>query len=144
MARLDVMTLRMPPLRERSEDIPKLFRHVLAVAARKHGVVPPGWSVEDLLVWQERPWPRNVRELAGLAERWCLGLERHMQTAAGGRATPSKRSERIERSLIAAALQEQAGRVQAEAEQLGVPRKTLYDRLERMDIDPAPHRPGKS
>jgi two-component system, NtrC family, C4-dicarboxylate transport response regulator DctD len=142
--RLEVMTLRMPPLRERIEDIPQLFRHFLALAARKHGVVPPGWSVEDLLLWQQRPWTGNVRELAGLAERWCLGLERQVQTGTGGAATHSERIERVERTLISAALQEQAGSVQAAAEQLGISRKTLYDKLKRLDIDPALHRPGKS
>ena len=67
--RLNVVRLRVPPLRERREDIPLLFAHFLRRAADRHGVEPP--SVTDGVRRRllEEDWPGNIRELAHFAER---------------------------------------------------------------------------
>jgi transcriptional regulator of aromatic amino acid metabolism len=73
--RLNVVRLRVPPLRERREDIPLLFAHFLRRAADRHGIEPPaiGDGVRRRLL--EADWPGNIRELAHFAERVALSLE---------------------------------------------------------------------
>ncbi len=138
--RLEVATLRLPPLRERQDDVPLLFRHFVALAAQRHGIEPPPWGLPDLQAWQQRPWPGNVRELRNLAERWCLGLEPAQAEAAATLPTLSDTLARTERSCIEAALRDAGGQVQAAADRLGLPRKTLYDKLSRLGLDASQYR----
>ncbi|NMG37169.1 response regulator, partial [Azoarcus sp. TTM-91] len=74
--RLNVVTIDLPPLRERREDIPLLMAHFLREAATRFGRELPAWSAADLARWQAHDWPGNVRELKHAAERFCLGLDR--------------------------------------------------------------------
>lgn len=133
--RLEVVTLRVPPLRSRRDDIPLLFSHFLAHSAKRHDIEPPTWTAEDIADWQQRDWPGNVRELRNLAERWCLRLEQLPQAQSATDAPLPHLVTRFERSLIEAALKKHRGNVQLAADQLGIPRKTLYDKLYRLDID---------
>ncbi|MCW5657808.1 MAG: sigma-54-dependent Fis family transcriptional regulator [Burkholderiaceae bacterium] len=133
--RLEVVTLRLPPLRSRADDIPLLFSHFVAQAAQRHGVEPPAWTQADMVQWQQRAWPGNVRELRNLAERWCLGLERLPAAARPSHASLNDRLAQIERTLIESALRDHDGNVLAAAEHLGIPRKTLYDKMYRHGID---------
>jgi two-component system nitrogen regulation response regulator GlnG len=64
--RLNVIRLRLPPLRERREDIPLLARHFLAASAHELGVEPKRLSPEALKFLQAAPWPGNVRQLENL------------------------------------------------------------------------------
>ncbi|MFN6961589.1 MAG: nitrogen regulation protein NR(I) [Rhodocyclaceae bacterium] len=64
--RLNVIRLRLPPLRERREDIPLLARHFLAASARELGVEPKRLSDAALRFLQAAPWPGNVRQLENL------------------------------------------------------------------------------
>lgn len=142
--RLEVATLKLPPLRERVDDIPLLFRHFVAAAAQRHNIEAPPWSSAELLGWQQRPWPGNVRELRNVAERWCLGLESAPAPPAPT-PTPSSLSDTVvaaERQCIVAAMRAHRGNVHQAAEQLGVPRKTLYDKLGRLGIDTREFRNG--
>jgi two-component system, NtrC family, response regulator HydG len=66
--RLKVVTLRIPPLRERPEDVPLLADHFLAVFCEEHGREPKRLSPEALEVLRRHPWPGNVRELKNLVE----------------------------------------------------------------------------
>jgi DNA-binding NtrC family response regulator len=79
--RLNVVSVEMPPLRERREDIPLLVRHFVARAERRHGthVAPFPASLLKRLV--DHSWPGNVRELANVVERLVLLSE-------GGRVSP--------------------------------------------------------
>lgn len=139
--RLNVVTLRIPPLRERRRDVPLLFAQFLARAARKYGRDVPALdrSVERHLV--ENAWTGNVRELVHFAERVALGLVADLPTApAQGDVVAASLPERlnaIEANLIREALEANRGDVRATLEMLGIPRKTFYDKLTRHGIDRA-------
>ena len=70
--RLNVLNLRVPPLRERPEDIPPLARHFAETVARAAGHSPPALSTRCLARLQAHPWPGNVRELRHVIERATL------------------------------------------------------------------------
>jgi DNA-binding NtrC family response regulator len=67
--RLNVIHLRVPPLRERKEDVPLLLNHFLESFARQYGVEVPRISASALETLVEHPWPGNVRELKNIVER---------------------------------------------------------------------------
>jgi len=69
--RINVITLRVPPLRERPEDIPELAAHILARLAEREGSGPRRLSPGAVAVLQQHPFPGNVRELENLLERAC-------------------------------------------------------------------------
>lgn len=139
--RLNVVTLRIPPLRERRRDVPLLFAQFLARAARKYGRGVPALdrSVERHLV--ENAWTGNVRELVHFAERVALGLVADLPAAPlQGEVVAASLPERlnmIEANLIREALEANRGNVRATLEMLGIPRKTFYDKLARHGIDRA-------
>ncbi|MDK6248669.1 Fis family transcriptional regulator, partial [Escherichia coli] len=77
--RLNVVSLNIPPLRQRREDIPELFYWFASQAAQKYNRPLPDIS-PMLLAWlQSQSWPGNVRELKHNAERFVLGLLTHHQ-----------------------------------------------------------------
>ncbi|HWP03428.1 MAG TPA: sigma-54 dependent transcriptional regulator [Gemmatimonadaceae bacterium] len=67
--RLNVLPVKVPPLRERREDIPLLVQHFVELHARGHNVRPPEVSAEAMTLLVEHQWPGNVRELAHAVER---------------------------------------------------------------------------
>lgn len=69
--RINVITLRIPPLRERAEDIPALAEHILARVAEREGGSPRRLSVAAMAALQRHDFPGNVRELENLLERAC-------------------------------------------------------------------------
>lgn len=137
--RLNVVRLRVPPLRERREDIPLLFAHLLHRAAGRHGVQTPeiGDGVRCRLV--EDDWPGNIRELAHFAERVVLSLETDAAAVGAGLTLP-ERLGRFEREILRASLERHRGGVAAVLAEMGVPRKTLYDKMQRHGLRPAQFR----
>jgi len=73
--RLNVVALRISPLRERREDIPLLAAHFLTRAAKRHGRAVPALSPEAMTLFLEHQWPGNVRELENAIERAVLLAE---------------------------------------------------------------------
>jgi DNA-binding NtrC family response regulator len=134
--RLDVAVLRLPPLRERREDIPLLFEHFISTAAARHGREPalPGAALQQQLMAHD--WPGNVRELRNAAERFVLGLGDDRVIAAADASPPSlsQQLEQVEKVLIEQALKAQRGNISAACEALGIGRKTLYDKLARLGV----------
>ena len=137
--RLNVVRLRVPPLRERREDIPLLFAHFLRRAADRHGVEPP--AVDDVVRRRllEADWPGNIRELAHYAERVVLGLEEGARATDAGLSLPD-RLHRFEGELLKTALQTHRGDIAALLAEMRIPRKTLYDKLGRHGLKPADFR----
>lgn len=138
--RLDVVRIRIPPLRERREDVPLLFAHFLARACERLGGSPP--AVDDAIRWRllNHDWPGNVRELSHYAQRVALGLA---ATAGETSEAPPALPERIaayEAHLIEETLATCGGDVRAALEILKVPRKTFYDKVERHGLDLARYR----
>ncbi|MQW88963.1 sigma-54-dependent transcriptional regulator [Sinorhizobium saheli] len=145
--RLNVVTLSIPPLRERREDIPLLFSHFLARASERFGREVPTMSaaVRDHLM--SHAWPGNVRELSHFAERVALGVEaipgKAPVAATTSEGTLPERLERYEADILKEALTTHRGDVKATLEALGIPRKTFYDKLQRHGINRADYA-GKS
>jgi len=142
--RLNVVKVDIPPLRERKEDIPLLFHHFVLVAAARYDreSVPLDAAQASLLM--ERPWPGNVRELRNLAERYVLlgpaALEEGGSTdceSINSRQTLSEMMDSFERSAITSALNACQGSIKDTMVQLGIARKTLYDKMKKHGLDKA-------
>lgn len=138
--RLNVVTVHLPPLRERRDDVPLLFAHYVGQAARRFQRDVPALSAAVQAHLASHDWPGNIRELAHYAERFVLGVLPPHETAAApdaGQAGLSlpERMERHEALLIREALARHRGDVKATLRDLGLPRKTFYDKLQRHGID---------
>lgn len=138
--RLNVVTISIPPLRERRDDVALLFFYFAErAAARFHRPVPavPATVHRHL---SDHDWPGNVRELAHFAERFVLGLEEgaEAQPPAPTQSTAAmklpERLERYEADIIRETLGRNEGDVRRTIEALGIPRKTFYDKLQRHGI----------
>ena len=136
--RLNVISLTIPPLRERREDIPLLFSYFAERAARRFQREAPPLSTEILRHLAEHEWPGNVRELSHFAERAVLGLIPSAATMPapnlGASGTLPERLERLEADIIRDTLAAHGGDVQETIAALGIPRKTFYDKLQRHGI----------
>ena len=134
--RLNVVTIELPPLRQRLNDIGPLMTFFLSQAARRFNREVPVWSEQDLFRWQHHDWPGNVRELKAVAERLCLGLDDGLEAVSAPAVSLAARMENYERGLIREALRGVCGNVAEAAERLHLPKKTLYDKLVRHQLDP--------
>lgn len=133
--RLNVVTLRIPPLRERRADVPLLFAHFARSAAERFGRAAPEMTRAIRARLAEHDWPGNVRELAHYADRVVLGLEGAASAPApeAGLTLPEM-VERYEADRIRAALRAAGGDPRETMAALGLPRKTFYDKLRRYGI----------
>lgn len=136
------LRLRIPPLRERRDDVPLLFGRLAAAAAQRFGQPVPAITTAVRAQLISHDWPGNLRELAHFAERFVLGLVTPAPDANGDSATNSlaERMAKLEAGLLREALAATEGRMAAAVARLGLPRKTLYDKLARHGIDPAVYR----
>ena len=143
--RLNVVTITLPPLRERREDIPLLMAHFTATAAQRFNRAPPELSAAQLATLMRHDWPGNVRELRNVADCLVLGV-RHailepVQVSAGGDPSAglslSEAVERFERELISAELGRQGGNIARAAEALKVAKTTLHDKVRRLGLSQA-------
>ncbi len=138
--RLNVIRLRVPPLRERRQDIPQLFAHFVQAALDQVGA--PGFEMEDSVRRHllEHDWPGNVRELRNFAFEAVLNLADAGSPEKQLDLPLPQRVERFEALLIKEALESANGSVKAALAQLQIPRKTLYDKLRRYGIAPSHYR----
>lgn len=129
--RLAVMTLEIPRLSDRPEDIPRLFQHLAHRAAERLNRGAPVIEPALLADLSARDWPGNVRELSNVAERFVLGFDITAAPAAESDAPLTEQVDRFERGVIAAMLARQGGSLKATYESLGLSRKTLYEKMSR-------------
>jgi formate hydrogenlyase transcriptional activator len=145
--RLNVFPIRLPPLRERADDIPVLVEYLVERYARSAGKSTRHIRKQTLELLQAYDWPGNVRELQNVIERavvLCEG-EAFAIDESWLKAQPSKGTVRQvttlaegEKALIEAALAETHGRVsgpRGAAAKLGVPRQTLESKIKALHID---------
>lgn len=139
--RIGVVAIDLPALNQRSGDIPLLLAHFCQAAAVRYRREVPPWTSAQMQQWQQRDWPGNVRELRNFADRWVLGVEQIAAIADRAGASPlssaaslPEQVEHFEAGLIAAALRDSAGSVAIAAERLGIPRKTLYDKIRKYQL----------
>ncbi len=148
--RINLITLRIPPLRERRDDIPLLTRSFMESASRSHGIRCPEISHEALGYLSRLPYPGNVRQLRNMVERavlMCAGgiLEKCDFEADGNiqdvSATDLKGSlegatlEDLEAAAIAEAVRKYDGNLSRVAAALGITRQSLYRKIEKHGID---------
>ncbi len=148
--RINLITLRIPPLRERRDDIPLLARNFMESASRSHGIRCTEISHEALGYLSRLPYPGNVRQLKNMVERavlMCAGgiLEKCDFEADGNiqdvSATDLKGSlegatlEDLEAAAIAEAVRKYDGNLSRVAAALGITRQSLYRKIEKHGID---------
>src|SRR5438876_7324404 len=138
--RLNTVELRLPPLRERREDIPLLAGHFGRRHAARYRKPISGFAADAMQALRTYPWPGHVRELDHTIERAVLmaedrsGRTRDLGPGSGANgATPLDQMslEEVERVLIQKALARAAGNVSEAAKALGLSRSALYRRLKR-------------
>ncbi|WP_409558801.1 sigma-54-dependent transcriptional regulator [Agrobacterium sp.] len=148
--RLNVVTLSIPPLRERREDIPMLFSHFLSRATKRFNMPTPQISASVSRHLMDHDWPGNVRELGHFAERVALGLENGVLNSAQQKAdeptsaTLTERIDRHEAQIIHETLVQYDGDVASTIAALGIARKTFYDKLQRHGINRADYTAKKN
>lgn len=137
--RIGSVEVRLPPLRERREDIAPLFAHFVAEALAEVGRKRFEMSAADRKRLLEYDWPGNVRELRNYAFAAVLNLPRQAMVSGGQNASRdlASRLAEFERMVIAEALEATGGNVVRACQLLGTPRKTLYEKLNRLGIDPS-------
>jgi DNA-binding NtrC family response regulator len=148
--RLNLITVRLPSLAERRDDIPILARHFLEEAARSFGVTSRALS-DGALAWLESwDWPGNVRQLKQVVARTVLVTDAEVLTpehfrktvemelgSAGRDAAPHAQVlslEDLEKAAVTRALRDSGGNVTRAAESLGLSRAALYRRIEKHGI----------
>ena len=155
--RLNVISLRLPPLRERREDIPALLDHFLARFSKENGRSEMRFSPEALKLLMDHDWPGNVRELENAVERAVvlaagdilepevlpeqITADASQRTAAPSFEDINGRSlfeilEGYERRLILEVLARSNWNQTEAAERLLVPLSTLNQKIKRLQIDP--------
>lgn len=138
--RLQVVEIRLPPLREHKEDIPDLVEHFRRTLAPQLGVPMIEVTAHELEFLAKYDWPGNVRELRNLIERSLIigslnlsalykNFNYDVNTAAMHRATQATDLQTLERQHILAVLESVAGDKTRAAELLGVSRRTLERRV---------------
>ncbi len=139
--RLNVVEIRVPPLRERKEDILPLALHFLALFGRKYSKRVKGFTDRAVRLMESYPWHGNVRELKNAVERAVLFCEGEMidsediacfasQGGSGGRKTIKD----LEREYIEEVLREVNFNKKRASEILGIPLRTLYRKLENYGL----------
>ncbi|MCS3466513.1 two-component system C4-dicarboxylate transport response regulator DctD [Pseudomonas sp. JUb42] len=129
--RLNVAELRLPPLRERREDIPLLFSHFARTAAERLGRPVPELSGQQLAQLLGSDWPGNVRELANAAERQILGLGTPAADLPQAGQSLAAQQEAFEAHCLRSALSRHKGDIKAVLNELQLPRRTLNEKMQR-------------
>lgn len=145
--RINLITVRLPSLRERPGDVPRLAEHFLRVASAAHGHQDRRIDAAALRMLREKSWPGNIRELRNCIERAVLVSAGETITpddllAADAEQRPdalpavgSMTLDEIERAMILKSLKHHDGNVSKVAESLGLSRPALYRRFEKYGID---------
>jgi len=129
--RLTVAQLRLPPLRERREDIPLLYEHFAHSAAERLGRTPEPLSGPALGRLLSHDWPGNVRELANVAERQVLGLGEPEPEGIEAGQSLAAQQEAFEAHCLKAALTRHKGDIKAVLTELQLPRRTFNEKMQR-------------
>ena len=151
--RLNLIAVRLPPLRERRGDIPLLARHFLDLCSRTYRTGPVALADRALGWLQDQPWPGNIRQLKQTIERAVLVLDGDRLEAAdlvalsgleerearGATALPNPGSmtlDEMEKAMIVKCMRHYEGNVTRVAEALGLSRAALYRRFEKYGLEP--------
>jgi len=155
--RLNVVPIRLPPLRERREDIPLLVDHFIREATRRNGKRVEGIDAQGMERLQAYPWPGNIRQLENAVERMVVLTPGKRLTvdhlpaeildwqdeelAEQGTSSFQEARTQFERRFLCAALRRHRGVITQVADAIGMSRKNLYMKLEHLQIDYERYRP---
>jgi DNA-binding NtrC family response regulator len=140
--RMDVFCIRIPPLRDRADDITPLTQHFLD--ANGAGRRPKTMSPEALMALAEYAWPGNIRELRSVVTKATIfaksdvitpeDLPNHVLTSRKPLRTPPKSLEDLEKDHIMKVLEDTGCNQSKAAEILGINRKTLYKKIHKYNL----------
>ena len=148
--RVNLITVKLPALRERREDIPLLVRHFADRQAETNGLPRTEFSADAMQFLSRLPYPGNIRELKNLVERTILVsgkptldasdfdaqyIRHNDQKAAESTSFIGMTLDEIERQTILQALERHKGNLSQVAMALGISRAALYRRLEKHNIN---------
>jgi two-component system C4-dicarboxylate transport response regulator DctD len=128
--RLNVLSVDVPPLSARRDDVPSLFLNLAAQAAARYSKPLPEVPPSVLAEMATQDWPGNVRELRNAADRFVLGLDPVDDIDAPGDGLAARMAAH-EKSLIGAALAAHDGSLKHTYEALGLSRKALYEKMQK-------------
>jgi len=139
--RLATVQIAIPPLRQRRADIALLFQRFCLEAERRHKLTAPRLTAARLATLAGAGWPGNVRELRAAAERFVLGLPPDPPDGAPPEGTGAlslpERLAAYEAHLIKDALDAHGGNAQQASIALGIPRRTLSEKIARYALKPS-------
>lgn len=141
--RLNVVTLEVPPLRTRREDIPMLFQHFMLIAAARSELEVPPLNSQALHVLLGHDWPGNIRELRNIAERYVLLGDAYSYDLAAlmnadGVPDGLSLADQVacyEKALLEQTLNRYNGNIKLVMEVLDIPRKTLSDKMKKYGLE---------
>lgn len=143
--RLDGFSLDLPPLRDRRDDIALIATRFLQEYARLYDIDPPQLGDEEWTALMAHEWPGNVRELRNLMDRRVImarhGMGSIHDALAGEDSNPTPRSglreavAAFERQMISKAIQASDGRMDDVANELGIGRRTLNEKIVKLGLD---------
>jgi two-component system nitrogen regulation response regulator NtrX len=155
--RLNVIPFEVPPLRERSEDVPLLVEHFLRLFSEEYNKKKKQLSAEAMELFRKYPWPGNVRELRNVVERVVIMVPqdtiRQFDVAPSLRGRPGiagedssesllesdgtlrEARERFEREYIQRRLKDVNGNITRAAELLGIERSNLHRKMKAYGIE---------
>ncbi|WP_394541957.1 sigma-54-dependent Fis family transcriptional regulator [Pantoea sp. SGAir0418] len=145
--RLNVISLEIPPLRDRCEDIPELVKTFIQALCARLKRIPPAVMPDAMACLQSWEWPGNVRELENVIERvvnLCAGLQitradlpDSLQESPDWQIDENKQPslQNMERTHILRVIDEQQGNLRRSAQQLGISRTALYNKLNAWKIN---------
>lgn len=146
--RINLITIYLPPLRERSEDIPLLAQYFADKQSKENGLPPVTFTPEAMRYLEKLPYPGNIRELKNIVERTILvsgktildtgDFSGHIQNTAedGPKVSLSNLTlDELEKQTIVQALEKYSGNLSHVANALGISRAALYRRLEKYKIN---------
>jgi len=149
--RLSVVQIHLPPLRKRAEDIPLLATHFLAMHSRQVNKKVKGIRADTMEALIQYSWPGNIRELQNVIERAVIMVDPGQQITPShlpfnlleqettGPKKPAEALKRAEREIIIQTLKECNWNRSLTAKRLGIGRRTLYDKLARLNISLEPN-----
>ena len=143
--RLNVVTIEIPPLKDRKEDIPELYQHFIHEFETRYDKKFPQISNEQLTSFNQYDWPGNVRELRNMIDRIGLGMWSGLDQAhslentslmdIGSKQLLQDLLGKYEAEIIKSELQKNNGNMKKTYESLGISRKSLYDKIQKHGIE---------
>jgi transcriptional regulator with PAS, ATPase and Fis domain len=140
--RINTVEIQIPPLCERTDDIPLLANHFVGYYSRKYRKNISSISPEAMLKLKKYAWPGNVRELQHAIERAVIMADSTslqdsdflFSRKSEGTATDSLNLDEVEKAAVTRALQLHNGNISKAADELGLTRASLYRRMEKYGI----------